>query len=366
MRSVQILSLTLILAGYAPASYPGAHDSAPAMAEDHSMHDMAEHSSDRDELGRRLFGMKHKMSPEISEELRRKVPLFEKYTDAEIGMSMFMMGPNYEWYLSDADVQGSQAVLLLLHGFRDGDPLFKKEVEGFSSLFPTAMAPGMSMMMSDHIQLAVEDLEAAGAKQIVVVPIVSTYHNTMMRQWEYIFGVLDEAAYGSVPQVKTNAEILFAKPPGADPIIAEILIDHALEISSDPENEAIIVAAHGPSFAEDNEKVLAELSELAKIMSEDSDFKDVQALTLQDDAKPEIRDANIEKLRKMVADSIASGKNVLVVTNLIGTRSVQAKLRKDLQGLDYKFNKKGVAEHPNFVEEWMSQAIREQFEDNPL
>jgi len=360
------LLCSLLLAGTSSLVYAGAHDSAAAMAEDHSMHDMSAHSTDRDELGRRLFGMKHKMTPEISEELRQKVPLFEKYTDAEIGMSMFMMGPNYEWYLSDADVQGSQAVLILLHGFRDGDPLFKQEVDGFSSLFPTAMAPGMAMMMSQHIQLAVDDLEAAGAKQIVVVPIVSTYHNTMMRQWEYIFGALDEAAYGSVPQVKTNAEILFAKPPGADPIIAEILIDHALEISSDPGKEAVIVAAHGPSFAEDNEKVLAELAELAKIISEDSEFDDVQALTLQDDAKPEIRDANVEKLRKMVSDSIEAGKDVLVVTNLIGTRSVQAKLRKDLQGLDYKFNKKGVAEHPNFVEEWMSQGIREQFEDNPM
>jgi sirohydrochlorin ferrochelatase len=358
------LMLGLLLAGFAQPAYTGGHEAA--MVDDHSMHDMAGHSSERDELGRRLFGMKHEMTPEISEELRRKVPLFANYTDAEIGMSMFMMGPNYEWYLSDPGVRGSQGVLLLLHGFRDGDPLFKQEVEGFSSLFPTAMAPGMSMMMSQHIQLAIDDLESAGAKQIVVVPIVSTYHNTMVQQWEYIFGMQEEAAYGSVPQVKTDAQILFTKPPGDDPIIAEILIDHAMEISSNPAKETVIIAAHGPSFEDDNQKVLAELANLAKIIEEDSDFADVQALTLQDDAPPEIRDANVEKLRKMVSDAIDAGTDVIVVTNLIGTRSVQAKLRKDLQGLDYKFNKKGIAEHPNFVEEWMSQAIREQFEDNPI
>ena len=364
-------SLILSLSSYSIA-LAGGHQAAKPM--DHSNHDMAqhdghdmsEHSSEPDELGRRLFGMKHKMTPEISEELREKVPLFAKYSDAEIGMAMFMMGPNYAWYLSDSDVQGEQGVLMLMHGFRDGDPMFKKQVEGFSTLFPTAMAPGMSMMMSTHIQLAVDDLEAAGAKTIVVVPIVSTAHNTMMRQWEYIFGLEDEASYASVNRVETDADILFAKPPGDDPVIAEILIDHALEISSDPAQETVIVAAHGPSFAEDNELVLAELANLASIMKEDSDFANVDALTLQDDAAPEIRDANVAKLRSMVSEAIEAGNEVLIVTNLIGTRTIQAKLRKDLQGLDFKFNKKGISSHPNFIEEWMGEAIREQFERHAM
>ena len=344
------------------AAFAGAHEQADHSGHgDHSAHEG--HSTERDELGRRLYGMKHQMTPEIAEELRQKVPLFTNYSDAEIGMSMFMMGSNYEWYLSDPGVEGSQGVLLLLHGFREGDPLFKQEVEGFSSLFPTAMAPGMSMMMSDHIQLALDDLTAAGAETIVVVPIISTEHNTMMRQWEYIFGLRDEAAYASVNRVKTDATILFAKPPGDDPVVAEILIDHAMEISENPAKETVIVAAHGPSFANDNEIVLGELSNLARIMKEDSDFADVQAITLQDDAAPEVREANVEKLREMVKAANDAGNQVLVVTNLIGTRTIQAKLRKDLKGLDYKFNKKGIAAHPNFIAEWMGETIRGEFEE---
>jgi hypothetical protein len=332
----------------------------------HGGHDMAGHSSEPDEMGRRLYGMKHQMTPEIMAELREKVPLFAQYSDAELGMSMAMMGSNYAWYLSDAGVEGKQAILVLMHGFRDGDPLFKQEVEAFSSLFPMAMAPGMSMMMSDHIQLAIKDLEAAGAEQIVVVPIVSTRHNTMMRQWEYIFGIEEEASYASVERVTTAAQILFAEPPGDDPLVAEMLIDHAMEISENPSKEVVIVAAHGPTFEEDNQLVLAELNSLAKVMKEDSNFADVQALTLQDDAPPAIRDANIAKLRQMVSDATADGYQVLVVTNLIGTRTIQSKLRKDLKGLDYKFNKKGLAAHPNFVAEWLGETVREQFEDNPI
>ncbi len=343
----------------------GGHESAKPAAMDHSGHDMGgmNHSTERDEQGRRLFGMAHNVTPELADELRAKVPLFEKYSLAEINLSMRMMGGNYAWYLSDDDMKGKQGVLLLLHGFRDGDPLFKQEVEMYSEVFPTAMAPGMAMAMSDHIQLAIDDLEAAGVEQIAVIPMLSTATNTMMRQWEYIFGMRDEATYGSVEQVKTKAKILMGHPPGDDPLVAEMLIDHALEISENPADEVVIIAAHGPTFEEDNRIVLGELENLAKVMREDSDFADVMGITLQDDAQPEIRDANVAKLRKMVSDAIADDKSVLVVTNLIGTRSVQSKLRKDLKGLDYKFNKKGLAEHPNFVEEWMGEMIRELFED---
>lgn len=369
MRKGLVIALALVLGNTA---WAGAHDQASAADSHaghgdhggHSMHGMEGHSTEPDELGRRLYGMKHNVTPEVADELRAKIPLFSKYTDAEIGMSMMMMGSNYAWYLSDDSVSGTQGVLLLLHGFRDGDPLFKQEVEGFSSLFPTAMAPGMSMMMSDHIQLALDDLQSAGAEVIVVVPIIATKHNTMMRQWEYIFGLRDDAPYATVPRVSTDAEILFAEPPGDDPVIAEILIDHALEISNNPAKETVIIAAHGPSFQNDNEIVLKELANLARIMQEDSDFGDVQAITLQDDAAPEIREANIEKLRTMVADATAKGNEVLVVTNLIGTRSIQAKVRKDLKGLDYRFNAKGIAAHPNFVAEWLGETIRGEFENN--
>lgn len=347
----------------------GAHESeSPAAATDagmdHSMHNMAGHSAERDEMGRRLYGMKHEMTPEIMAELREKIPLYESYSDAEINMSMMMMGSNYEWYLSDADVQGSQAVLLLLHGFREGDPIFKEQVQGYATIFPTAMAPGMSMMMSDHIQLAIDDLEAAGAQTIVVVPVVSTEYNTMMRQWEYIFGLQDEAPYASVARVSSDAEILFAKPPGDDPVIAEILIDHAMELSEDPKREAVVIAAHGPSFEDDNKKVLAELASLAGIIKEDSDFAEVDAITLQDDAPAAIRDANVAKLRAMVKAANDRGLQVIVVTNLIGTRTIQAKLRKDLKGLDYRFNNKGISEHPSFVNEWLGDTIRAQLENN--
>ena len=340
-----------------------AEDHAEHMQDPEHEHDAgpdqhAQHSAERDSEGRRLHDMKHEITDEIADELRAKVPSFENYSNADIGMSMAMMGANYEWYISDAQLVGDRGLLILAHGFRDrGDRDFKEQVRPMADVFPTAFAFGMAMMMSDHIQLALDDLEAAGAKQIIVIPAVSTPHNSLMRQWEYIFDLRDEAEYAAVPRVQTEAEILIVAPPGDDPLVAEILLDFAYEISTDPENELVIIVAHGPSFADDNVKELEMLANLAEVIMEDGDFANVVGMTLQDDAPRDIRAANVRRIRAVVEDAKAEGKEVLVVTNLMGTRTIQAQLRRDLDGLDFSFNAKGITQHDNFIK-WMGVTVR--------
>jgi sirohydrochlorin cobaltochelatase len=331
---------------------------------DHDMsgHDMSAHSTERDDKGRRLHGMKHTVSEATLEQLQENVRGWENITPEEVALSMVQMGPNYEWYLSDDGISGRTGVLILLHGFRDrGDKVFKEQLQPYADIFPMVMAPGMSMVMSQHIQLGLDDLAAAGAETVVVVPVVSTEHNTMIRQWQYIFGLQDEFAYADVPQVETDAKVVFAAPPGDDPFVAEILLDYALEISTDPENEVVIIVSHGPSEETDNQLQLALMENLAKIVTEDGGFSAVYPATLQDDAPPEVRKANVEKLRGMVTDAQADGKEAIVVTNLIGAYTIQSKLRTDLKGLDYKFNAKGLVEHDSFVE-WIGEVVRMELE----
>ncbi|MDP2325599.1 MAG: hypothetical protein Q8N51_16450 [Gammaproteobacteria bacterium] len=328
---------------------------------DHSQHDM---STERDAEGRTLYTMKHKMEPALTKELREKIALYKNYTDAEITLSMDMMGPEYAWYISPPDLKGSQGVLILMHGFREqGDKMFRNQVQSIGDIFPTSMGVGMAMMMSEHIQIALNDLEAAGAKEIAVVPITSSATNELHRQWMYVFGKQEKAEFATIPRVKSGAKLLFVDPPGSDPLVAEILLDHALELSQDPKKEIVFIAGHGPSGAEDNAEELRVLSGLAKVVKQDGGFVDVQGMTLQDDAPPEIREANVKKLREAIEAAAKNGQRVLVVTNLISGRSVQAKLRSDLKGLNFEFNSKGLVNHPNFMK-WMGEAIRHQFESN--
>ncbi len=365
LRRAVVLSVGLcVLALTALAADQPAGSPADSPKMDHSGHDMSQMSTAPDAEGRSLYGMKHKMDPAMTKELREKIALYKNYSDAEITLSMDMMGPEYAWYISPPDVKGPQGILILMHGFREkGDKNFKEQVSSIGNIFPTSMGVGMAMMMSDHIQVALDDLKAAGAREIVVVPITSSGTNELYRQWMYIFGKQDKPEFATVPRVKTDAKLLFVSPPGDDPLVAEILLDHADEMSKDPRKEVVLIVGHGPSSAEDNAEELRVLSGLAKIIKQEGGFADVRGMTLQDDAPPEIRAANVRKLREVVETANRNGQRVLVVTNLIGARTVQAKLRKDLEGLTYEFNAKGLVNHPNFMK-WMGEAVRHEFEQS--
>lgn len=346
----------------AAAGSDQADHSAHASGGDHASHEM---STDRDAEGRRLFGHAHVMPEEMYAELRKNIPLYENASKAEIDLSMVQMGGDYQWYISPPDLRNDAGVLILSHGFREqGDKMFKKQLEPLAQALPTSLSLGMAMMMSEHVQLSIDDLEAAGAERIVVIPATSTRYNELMRQWEYVLGKRDEPEFATVGQVESEAKLIVANPPEDDPLIADILIDHANEISTDPSREVVFVVAHGASAGgaeEDNVEEMRILQNLARYVKEDGGFAGSGAFILQDDAPPEIRAANVKRLRDAVERETKAGRTVLVVTNLIGARTIQPKIRSDLKGLDYKFSAKGIAQHPNFIT-WIQQSAQDGLE----
>lgn len=327
-------------------------------AMDHSGHQM---NTDRDAEGRRLWGQSHQMTPEMYDELRAKVPIYKDASKATIDMSMVNMGAEYQWHISPGTLRNDAGVLIMTHGFREqGDRDFKGRLGNMSAALPTSLALGMGMMMSDHVQLSINDLEAAGANKIVVVPIVSTAHNELMRQWQYILGMRDKAEFVTVPQVNHKARLILADPPGDNPLIAEIILDNALELSENPRKEFILIVAHGASGPDrdtDNKEEMKVLGNLARYIREDGGFAGAEGFTLQDDAPPEVRDANVARLRGKVEELNRKGMTPIVVSNLLGTRTIQPKIREDLKGLEYKFNTKGISQHPTFIK-WIEETVR--------
>ena len=105
------------------------------------------------------------------------------------------------------------------------------------------------------------------------------------------------------------------------------------------------------------------MDNLAEIVQEDGGYSKVVSATLQDDAPLEIRDQNVAKLRGMIESAQADGKEAILVTNLIGAYTIQSKLRKDLKGLDFKFNAKGLVQHETFGE-WIGESVRNEIERN--
>ena len=299
----------------------------------------------------------HQMTEEQFTELRQKVPLYREYSDEEIMANMSRMGPNFQVYLSDTTLVGNVGVLALGHGYEpSGNETFKDAYRPTAGRHPTAVAFGMAMMTSDHIQAAVDELTDAGADTLLIMPITTLEVGGLINQWRYIFGLRDEAPWMSVPRVQTDARIVFGPTPTTDPLISAILLDYAIQMSREPGEEVVALIAHGPDNDKLNARELANLEQHAGVIREGRDFADVRGFTLQDDAPKAVRDANIRKIRDWVQAADRANQRVIVLTTLPVKGSVHKKIRRDLEGLTYDLNEKGVVEHPLFSD-WVNTVI---------
>jgi len=299
----------------------------------------------------------HHMTAEQFAELREKVPLYREFTDEQIMENMARMGPGLHVYLSDAAMAGKIGVLALGHGYGpSGNEAFKSAYAPTADKYPTAVAFGMAMMSSDHIQTAVDELTAAGADTVLVMPVTTLKSGGLIGQWRYIFGLREDAPWMSVSRVQTDARIVFGPTPTTDPLISAILLDHATELSRDPANEAVALIAHGPDDVEANALELAILEQHAVVIRAGRPFAEVRGFTLQDDAPSAIRRANIDRIRGWVQTALDRDQRVIVLTTLPVKGSVQKKIRRDLDGLDYDLSEKGIVENTLFSE-WIDAVI---------
>lgn len=329
-------------------------------AEDHSHH----HGGavpPMDAEGKRLesYNQPHAMTPEAREGLRKKVALYRGMTDRELDMNMNAMGPDYAWYVSDRKLRGDTGILILSHGVgENSDRLLKQAFEPLATKRPTAIGFGMAMMGSAHLQAAVDDLVARGAKRIVLVDEgTTTPYNTLSRHWRYIFGMQPEPSYLAVPQVTApGVKFLWTGHFNDSPLITDILYDHAKSASRKPANEVVIIVGHGPEDMEDNGPDLELIRAHADRIKAKREFADVRIINLQDDAIVPVRESNVRKLRSWVQQANKAGQDVIVVAISAASFGVQQHIKTDLKGLKYTFAEQGLSEHPKFVQ-WVESTV---------
>jgi hypothetical protein len=135
-------------------------------------------------------------------------------------------------------------------------------------------------------------------------------------------------------------------------------LEYASEISDQPAEETLIVVGHGPQDAADNERELAILQQHVEFLEERSDFAQIKAINLQDDAIEAVRSANVAKLRSWIEAASDAGQRVLIVGYLMSTRGIQYKFKEDLKDLDYTLQTKGISSHSLFAR-WIELSVDE-------
>lgn len=337
-------------------------------ADDHDQHQAAGHAAhahgavpDMDAEGKRLesYNVRHEMTPDDMTALRAKIPSYRAMTDRELEMNMNAMGPDYAWYVSDRKLKGDTGVLVLSHGVgQNSDRLMKQSLEPMATKRPTAIGFGMSMMSSAHLQAAVDDLVARGAKRIILVDQgTTTKYNTLTRHWQYIFGLYPEASYMSVPRVNApGVQFLYAGHFNDDPLVTEMVYENAKSVSRNPANETLVIVGHGPEDKVDNDPDLRILQAHVERIKAKKEFADVRLINLQDDALKPVRASNVRTLRRWVEQAGKEGRDVIVVAISAASYGVQVNIKNDLKGLKYTFAEKGLSENPRFVD-WVESVV---------
>ena len=310
-----------------------------------------------DAEGRRYLAADMMPSEVMFNELRHNLPELKNLNNKQImGMMKSMPSPNYYWTFDKKDPDQKTGALLLAHGYgEEGDRAFHNSMTDISLNHITTLSLGMSMMTSKHIECALSEIRENGAETIYIVPISSTPHNTLVQQWEYIFGLRNDHAYTRVKSFQLD-DVVFLDPISDHQIAKKIVLDYAQEISINPKNETVVIIAHGPVGETDNELELELMENLAVYVRDNGKFNDVRPFTLQDDAPKEIREKNVKEIKQFIKNATLDGKKVLMVSNLMSGKGIQRKINTDFSGLDYKFNSKGFLTHPLF-KEWILQSI---------
>ncbi|MCF6288709.1 MAG: hypothetical protein L3J53_05660 [Proteobacteria bacterium] len=260
-------------------------------------------------------------------------------------------------------------VLILAHGGKHSswDEAVKNATDTLKQNYAVEVAFGMANPIK--IQAGIDKLENKGVTKIVVVPLFISSYSPIIRQNEYLLGLRDTLAdppmmmhHGSenhahkkmkLEPLNFKSKIVLTKPLDDHSLVAEIIFDRILELSVNPENETILIVAHGPNNEQDNKNWVKEIDNLADQIrisqsKKKGKFKQIFGLTVRDDADSAIYQQAKEQLRTLVYQSGKDGE-VIVIPLLLSQGGVEDRYVERLEGLNYKWSGKTLLPHPNIT-----------------
>lgn len=265
-------------------------------------------------------------------------------------------------------------ILIMAHGGgTTWNSMVKKAATPLIEKHPVEFAWGMANFVS--LQKAVRNLEAKKVDRIIVVPLFISKHSPIVRQAEYLLGLRDELADQPMPvmhytdefveasgvevneshfmhnmlfpptlnQIEVNVPVQFTDALDDHPSVAAILRDRILALSETPSNETIVLAAHGPNGEEDNTGWVQSMESLAAQVQQKQKeeglpaFRNINALTVRDDAPEDIHEQAKQHLRAIVRQGNISG-GVIVIPVFLSPGGREKSIAQRLEGLDFKWS----------------------------
>ena len=244
-------------------------------------------------------------------------------------------------------------VLVLAHGgTNQWNAAVHKVVRQAKLEAPTEVAFGMGMHAEEvrGFQQAVNRLERTGISRIRVVPLLISSHSEVYRQYEYLCGVRAQAEWPEAGRpLSLKVPVTFASGLDDDPLVAEILLERAKQLSRHAEEETVVLIAHGPTRDADSQIWLAQMQQLAQHLRRAGGFREVVSGTLRDDADKSVKDDAARVLRDTVERASRTGR-VLVVPLLLAQGGIERKIPKMLAGFTYVYSGQTLLPHAKLAQ----------------
>jgi sirohydrochlorin ferrochelatase len=270
-------------------------------------------------------------------------------------------------------------ILLLAHG---GKQNWNDEVAKVAAVvnqkMPVEVAFGMAAKR--NIQDAIDRLAARGVGRILAVPLFVSSHSSVITSTEYLLGQRNnappalaifakmthgheanhsshgaDASFDPTTPVKSPVPIQMLPALNAHPLVADILLSRATALSRQPENEVVVIVAHGPVSDEENNRWLADMRVLTDKMRGKSRFKRIEYMTVRDDAPEPIRSKATAELRSLVQRVLDENSRVLIVPLLLSYGGIEEGIKKRLEGLTYTMSNQALLPDDRLTQ-WVFQS----------
>lgn len=282
-----------------------------------------------------------------------------------IGLALFALGA--------CAAPPQRGILVMAHG---GDAEWNRQVERvvepLKTRYPTEIAFGMADPKT--IEEATARLEQQGVDHVAVVRMYISGESFRERT-ERILGLSEplepedgphqgHSADGGMmvaPATPISTQATFAmsdRGVGESPLVDAILVDRLRDLSDSPENECVLIVAHGPGDDAENDRWLSAMRTRVARLRDLGPFQRVECMTLREDWRPK-RESAEKRIRSYVQECTDEGFNVIVIPFRVAGFGPYEDV---LEGLTYVADGRGFCPHPNMTE-WIELTARECFEN---
>jgi sirohydrochlorin ferrochelatase len=267
----------------------------------------------------------------------------------------------------------STGTLIIAHG---GDSIWNAHVLDIARQVRTGGPVEVSFLMGTgartaRFQDAVARLEARGAMQIVVVPMLVSSHSGHYDQIRWLAGEdveIGETMHhhlhmAGIERAAGRTPLRLARAMDDSPEVARVLSDRALALARAqgraPAERALMIVGHGPNSAEDYAAWMGNLRPIADSVRAWTGFKDVRVELVRDDAPAPIRAEAVRRVRDLIElQAMVTGTDVLVVPVLVSKGSVSRdKVPNDIRGTPSVYDGEPLLPHEAMAR-WVESRVR--------